>query len=162
MLHIIIKNNDQAVWRRIKLIPFNVTINDDKQDKHLLEKLINELPGILNWALEGCLVWQECGLEYPIEVLQATKEYKSEEDVIGQFISENCNVLAGNSIKLMAMHKHYREWCEYNDIVPIGKTLFSRALSSKGILKQRSTNNAVYLRGIEIKEELIKTADYSY
>jgi len=69
---------DHGIWRRIKLIPFEVVIPDDEQDKKLSSKLEAELSGILNWAIEGCLEWQRDGMQEPEIVSEATKEYRTE------------------------------------------------------------------------------------
>src|SRR5262249_13180590 len=61
-----VQGTDHAIWRRIRLLPFTATIPADEQDKRLMEKLQAELPGILRWAVEGCLAWQcEDGLTPP-------------------------------------------------------------------------------------------------
>jgi putative DNA primase/helicase len=70
------RGTDLAVWRRIRLVPFGVSIPDDEQDRKLGEKLRDGLPGILKWALEGCLAWQSSGLGQPDEVREATAAYR--------------------------------------------------------------------------------------
>ena len=88
-----IRGQELAIWRRIKLIPFTVTIPEDEQDKHLVEKLISEGPGILNWALRGCKQWQfEEALNEPADVKNATADYKSESDPLNEFIADYCNI----------------------------------------------------------------------
>lgn len=87
-----VNGTDHGIWRRIKLIPFAVTIPDDKQDKKLPAKLVAELPGILNWALAGCLAWQEKGMQEPSIVREATQEYSNEMDEVGLFIEECCEL----------------------------------------------------------------------
>jgi putative DNA primase/helicase len=85
-----IRGNDHAIWRRIRLVPFDVRIPPDEQDKDLLDKLKAEAPGILAWAVRGCADWLRIGLSDPPEVLSATEAYKSESDLIGGFLAE-CN-----------------------------------------------------------------------
>ncbi|MEW4154193.1 hypothetical protein Q0N88_31100, partial [Bacillus thuringiensis] len=58
----VIKGVDEGIWRRIRLIPFNLQLPKEKRDKKLPEKLSLEMPGILNWAIEGCLKWQQSEL----------------------------------------------------------------------------------------------------
>jgi len=88
----VVQGTDHGIWRRIKLIPFDVVIPDAKQDKKLPAKLEAELSGILNWAIAGCLDWQANGMCEPEIVSGATTEYRAEMDDIGQFIDENCEL----------------------------------------------------------------------
>ena len=80
-----IRGTDHSIWRRIRLVPFNVTIPDEQQDRQLPEKLRAEYPGILAWAVRGCLDWQRHGLGIPEEIKHATQNYRSEMDIIGTF-----------------------------------------------------------------------------
>ena len=86
----IVRGTDLGIWRRLVLIPFTVQIPDDKVDKHLKYKLREELPGILKWAVDGCLLWQREGLVQPEAIQSATNQYKSEMDVIGSFLAACC------------------------------------------------------------------------
>src|SRR5207249_3939926 len=86
----IIRGNDLAIWRRIRLIPFTVTIPPEEQDKNLPDKLRAELTGILRWAVEGCLSWQKEGLGTPPDVIQATASYRAEMDLLADFIADEC------------------------------------------------------------------------
>ncbi|MBM4287019.1 MAG: DNA primase, partial [Deltaproteobacteria bacterium] len=88
----VVRDTSHGLWRRLRLIPFNVTIPASEQDKTLIRKLTQELPGILNWAIQGCLKWQERGLEQPEGVLTATRNYQTESDIIGLFLKD-CTVL---------------------------------------------------------------------
>ncbi len=80
-----IRNVDEAMKRRLHLIPFTITVPANQRDKHLQQKLLQERDGILAWAVAGCLDWQAHGLVKPAKVLEATDEYFGEEDVIGEF-----------------------------------------------------------------------------
>jgi len=84
-----IRGTDAAIWDRVCLIPFEVEIPESERDPQMPEKLARELPGILAWAVRGCLYWQMDGLKRPDLVKQATGAYRTEQDMIGQFI-EDC------------------------------------------------------------------------
>jgi len=88
----VIRGTTHASWRRIKLVPFTVTIPDGEKDKALPEKLKAGLPGILNWSPRGCLDWQREGFAEPDEVRQATANHRSEQDLLAGFIEECCVV----------------------------------------------------------------------
>lgn len=87
-----IRGTDEGIWRRIKLIPFDVVIPEKKRDGKLPAKLARELPGILNWAIEGYRAWHDGGLVEPNVVSASTDDYRTEEDVIGNFIDECCEL----------------------------------------------------------------------
>ena len=110
----IIKGTDHAIWRRIRLVPFQVTFARDKQDRQLATKLKAELPGILKWAVEGCLAWQQEGLEPPKEVVQATDGYREEMDTLADFLRERTNADPAGGISAKALYKAYCTWCEEN------------------------------------------------
>jgi len=87
----IVREQSQAIWRRLRLVPFRVTIPENRQDKHLLDKLRAELPGILAWAVEGCRRWAKKGLSCPPAVQTATTAYRTDEDRVGGFLAERIN-----------------------------------------------------------------------
>ena len=64
---------DEAIRRRMHLVPFNVTIPENDRDLELPEKLKAEWPGILSWMIDGCLMWQADGLDPPESVRAATE-----------------------------------------------------------------------------------------
>jgi putative DNA primase/helicase len=107
-----VRGTDNAIWRRIRLIPFTDTIPPDEQDKKLPEKLRAELQGILAWAVEGCLEWQLDGLQAPEEVRQATGEYRSEMDVVGAFLNECCELGEDRTVSAADLYRAYGEWCK--------------------------------------------------
>jgi putative DNA primase/helicase len=84
-----IRGTDDAIWSRVKLVEFPVSFAQRKDDD-LPNKLRQELSGVLNWALQGCLAWQRERLNPPPKVQAATEAYRKEQDTIGQFISECC------------------------------------------------------------------------
>jgi putative DNA primase/helicase len=106
----VVRGCDLAVWRRIKLVPFAVTIPDKDKDKTLPAKLVGELPGILAWAVEGCLQWKRHGLDEPEEVRVATDAYRSESDLLANFIEKVCEVLPEARVKSSALLGAYQDW----------------------------------------------------
>jgi putative DNA primase/helicase len=86
-----LRNIDEAIRRRIHLVPFTVTIPPAERDKNLFDKLKTEWPGILQWAVEGSLAWRKAGLAPPHAVTAATDEYLAEEDAVARWIDECCN-----------------------------------------------------------------------
>lgn len=85
-----IRSIDEGIWRRVRMIPFLLKIDNNKMDKFLVDKLKEEASGILAWAVQGCLGWQMEGLKEPELIHEAGKKYKMEEDRIGTFLSDEC------------------------------------------------------------------------
>ncbi len=133
-----VTGQDYAIWRRIKLIPFNVKFTDPGErgpDKDLsLRKTLfrDERPGILTWALEGCLSWQADGLAAPAEVQNATAQYKTEEDVVQQFIEAECVVSPEAKENPTDLFKAYERWRKETGAVKLSSTTFGRRLTDKG------------------------------
>lgn len=134
----IVKGNDEGIWRRIKLIPFTVTIPKEEVDTDLPEKLRKELPGILRWAVEGCLKWQQDGLGEPEEVKQATQGYKDEMDILGQFISDYCVTRPGARSSVKEVYEVYKTWCKETGEYELSQRKFNRRLEERGFVKKRS------------------------
>jgi P4 family phage/plasmid primase-like protien len=107
-----VRGTDHAIWRRVRAIPFGVVIPDSEQDKTLPHKLAGELPGILAWAVRGCLGWQEDGLEPPVEVLEATEECRQRQDVLGTFLKEECQRVKGGEVRASELYARYKDWAE--------------------------------------------------
>jgi putative DNA primase/helicase len=145
-----IGGSDLGIWRRIRLIPFAVTIPEEKLDKHLGEKLIEqEMPGILRWAVEGCLKWQKEGLGYPQDVKEATDEYKNEMDSIGNFLNENCVVNENAKCYTKDLYFKYEDWCEDTGEYLFPKVKFNRKVEERGY-KKKKDNKGFYFQGLGI------------
>jgi putative DNA primase/helicase len=132
-----ITGTDHAIWRRIRLIPFTVTIPETEQDKDLPAKLQAELPGILAWAVRGCLAWQREGLGTPEEVKQATAGYRASMDQIGRFIEECCLVSQQVRIKASELYEAYKKWCDANGEQAATLSAFGHYLEEQGFAKHK-------------------------
>jgi len=139
----VIEGQDHAIWRRVKLVPFEVTIPDHEQDPELPDKLLEELPGILNWALAGCYEWQSNGLAFPDEVTQATADYRAEQDVLADWIAARCVVRPDVSDEVAGLYSDYVAWCQDNTDQPISKRRFAQALDDHGFTPVRLHRNTV-------------------
>lgn len=145
-----IRGTDEAIWRRIRVIPFTVTIPAEARDKNLGEKLRAELPGILNWALKGCLDWQQHGLIIPREVTGATETYRKEMDVLETFLAECCLESPGSRVSLRELYDTYVNWCDDSGEYQINKRDFGIRLKERG-LEQTKTGADRFWHGIAVK-----------
>jgi putative DNA primase/helicase len=150
----IISGVDNGIWRRIRLIPFSVTIPENEVDPTLPDKLRAELPGILNWALMGCLLWQEEGLGLPDEVRAAVDEYRGEMDVLAGFIADCCfegkQYVAGAT----DLYKAYQQWAESNGERILSQKAFGSKLADRGFEKSRSIGGRAAWSGLGLREKV--------
>lgn len=125
----VIRGRDNGIWRRIRLIPFTVTIPKAEQDAHLQTKLRAELPGILNWAIKGCSEWQKTGLAEPELISDAVDAYREEMDVLGAWQRDCCKVGPLLETKASDAYQSYRHWSEQNGYRPMANGNFGRDLA---------------------------------
>jgi putative DNA primase/helicase len=150
----VIKSTDHAIWRRIKLIPFTVTIPNTAQDKTLPAKLRAEAPGILGWAVEGCLEWQRNGLGFPTAVVQATDAYRAEMDVFAAFLNESTIARAGAQTPSSELYAAYLEWTEEAGVrFPITKQEFGVRLKERGFIDRKGSHGTRVWRGIALRDD---------
>jgi len=148
----VIKGTDQAIWRRIKMLPFTMTIPEEQQDKQLLNKLKAELPGILAWAVKGCLVWQKSGLGTPEEVTAATAGYRAEMDVIAGYIDEKCHINPAATAQAGEIYGSYCQWCRDNGEKEQSQRKFGGALTERGFQRARGVGGRFLWRGIGLSD----------
>jgi len=134
-----IRGTDYAIWRRIKLVPFTVTIPKPEQQKSLPTTLLHELPGILAWMVRGCLDWQHDGLQPPQDVLLATEAYRQEQDVFEAFLETECFRMPNARVSAAALYQTYERWCGDNDIEAIAKRAFGQRLATCGCTPDKGT-----------------------
>lgn len=146
-----VRGTDHAIWRRLRLIPYNVRFDGERRDKSMPEKLANEKQGILAWLVRGCMEWQRIGLSEPQSVMAATDSYRSEQDIITQFISECCFESPHAKGRASHLYEAYRKWCEGNGEWAQKQRKFGEALTEKGY--QRYPNNGTCYKGIGLLAE---------
>jgi putative DNA primase/helicase len=134
-----IRGTDAAIWRRIRLIPWAVTIPAAEQDKKLPEKLRGELPGILAWIVRGCSEWLREGLKAPEEVRQATKAYRAEMDVLAAFMADCCQRGGDEEEFAGELWGAWKRWCEETGEQVGTQKRFGGQLAERGFLNHRDS-----------------------
>ena len=142
-----IRGTDNAIWDRIRLIPFGVSIPEEEQDPQLFDRIKAEMSGILSWAVRGCSIWVEQRLGKPDEVAQATADYRNEMDTLGSFITENCIVAENATVGATDLYQTYCKWTGGDHSLDMTQTSFGTALSERGYEK-KSTNKGKRYVGI--------------
>lgn len=146
----VIRGTDTGIWRRVLMIPFSNSLREEEVDPRLTEKLEAELPGILNWAIAGFLAAQRDGLNPPDEVRAATDDYRSEQDLVGMFITDCCVTGPGNSVRAAELYREYQRWATESGLRPVSQVRLAGVLLERGFTKSRSRAGVEY-HGIRIR-----------
>jgi putative DNA primase/helicase len=146
----IIRGTDHAIWSRIRLLPFTVTIAEAEQDKTLPDALRAEWPGVLRWAVEGCLAWQREGLGLPEQVRKATHTYRAEMDELGKFLQDKCVVENGATVPAGELYQAYEGWCHQSGEKALTKTALGLRLTERGFAPDR-TNSTRFWVGLRFR-----------
>lgn len=148
-----INGGDHPVRRRIRLIPFSVTISEEERDPHLAEKLKGELPGILAWAVRGTAAWASEGMDEPQEIRAANAAYCAEMDELADFLADCCEVGSGFSVRASEIYKRYADWrYECGEVSVKSQTAFGLHLVEGGFEKKNTNQGRLYL-GIKLREK---------
>lgn len=155
-----IRNVDEAMKRRLHLIPFTVTIPPARRDPHLTTKLLAERDGILRWAIEGCLQWQQQGLKPPAIVQAATEEYFEAEDALGQWLDERCLLDDQRCEGISDLFADWRDWAERAGEYVGSVKRFSELMTNRQFEKCRLTGGARGIVGIALRPKPYSAFSY--
>jgi putative DNA primase/helicase len=138
-----IQGADEGTWRRIRLIPFEVTIPEGERDVDLSKKLEQEIKGILAWAVKGCLEWQKHGLNPPEKVMAATREYREEMDRLDEWIVGRCETGPESDFfdPHLDLYDNYTNWCKVHNDKVLSKKQFTKVMEDRGFTKKKKTTN---------------------
>ena len=152
--------------RRIRLIPFEVEIAEEKQDAKLLDKLLQEREAILAWAIRGGLAWQNDGLGIPAAVKDASQAYRDESDVIGRFFDDCCILESGHQTQASLLYQAFRNWCERNGEKGYAANKFGAMVSKEKQLdriRTRIDKKSCYVwKGIGVLSDLEYSGETSF
>jgi len=149
-----IVGTDEAIWSRIRLIPFTVTIPSERRDKELSEKLQAEASGILNWALEGLKMYWRDGLPVPQTISSAVANYRQESDVTNRFLDSCC--VGGEKAKVGAaeLYAAYKHWTdEAGENYQMSEKEFKNTLLSRGVRQERKRAGLFWI-GLALAEQV--------
>lgn len=134
-----IRGADDGIWRRVVLVPWAVTITEDRKDPQLTNKLRAEAAGILNWMLDGLRDWLDNGLPLAAETRAATAEYRRDSDQLGRFLEACTAPSPGERVQSSVLHEVFCAWCTANSLSPWKGRSFSDALTERGYRKDKSS-----------------------
>lgn len=142
---------DNAMKRRVVLIPFDVTIPPEKRDGKLEEKLRNEGPEILRWCMEGAAEWDMFGLAIPEVIRAASETYLEGEDELGQFLEECTVADVSGFVSNSDLWERYSGWCLLELTTPMGKNNFLKAIEERGFKAKKGTGGTRGKSGLRLK-----------
>ena len=148
-----VRGTDHGIWRRLAIVRFNATIAEEAKVADFRERFLRpELPGILNWAVEGLMRWRRDGLGLPASVRAATAEYRSEMDTVGQWIEERTDPDPEAESTVKTLHSDYVFWLgpPGRHVQPFGARRFSEELERKGYAACKK-DGARARRGLKLK-----------
>ncbi|MHB0913835.1 MAG: phage/plasmid primase, P4 family [Armatimonadota bacterium] len=149
-----IQGQDHGIWRRIRLIPFDVQFADPGtavgpyKDKGLPERLRAEYPGILAWLVRGCLAWQRDGLPVPRTVSSATSTLQQEMDQLGGFLAECCVLRPEAEVSARELYAAYGRWAERVGERPLSQRFLGLRLSERGVFKKERRREGFVWHGL--------------
>jgi putative DNA primase/helicase len=149
-----IREQSEAVWRRVRLVPFTVTIPREEQDRHLQNRLNAELEGVLVWIVQGARAYLKEGLDPPEAVATATEAYREEEDVLGAFIADRCLTGADLSAPAGPLFAAWKEWADAHGENAGTSTSFGRVLTEAGYVADRAPSGRRIRKGIALRGPL--------
>jgi putative DNA primase/helicase len=149
---------DEAIRRRIHLVPFTVTIPEKDRDPLLIDKLLPELPGIMLWAMQGCLDWQREGLNPPPVVRDATKDYFTGQDGVGRWLEDRCRIDREAWTASAQLFADWSRWCAVNDETAGKPKRLAELLEARGFKPSRK-NIARGFSGIALGAPIVGLSD---
>ncbi len=146
-----VRGTDKALWRRIRVIPFNVQIPEREVDKDLPQVLKHEWPGILAWAVRGCLDWQKEGLKPPKVILTASGDWAKASDHLKRFVTETLIDGPGNQIPAGDLYGNYEGWCRRNGETALSTNKFKQALMTAHNISHKRTKKGSSWIGVKYR-----------
>lgn len=145
-----VRGTDKGIWRRMRLIPFEAEFEGKNDDKNLENKIKEELPKILRWAIKGCLEWQKEGLPLPKKIEDATKEYRDEMDIIRSFCKDCVKMRPESKTRASEMFNAYKRWATQGNERMMSQSKFGIEMGKK--FKKQNINGYMYYIRCELKD----------
>lgn len=144
-----VAGTDEGIWRRLRLIPFTITVPPDRRDPALPAKLRAELPGILNWCWRGWLRYRDHGFNDPTAVRAATAEYRDASDMLGEFLRECCAVGDYYTVGAAELYRAYQQWTQEAGERTLNQRDLGVRLSERGFQSARTKKERRW-RGLRV------------
>lgn len=150
----VVRGEDDGIWRRIKVIPFNTQIPETSIDPDLFKKLLAEKSGILNWMIAGCLAWQKNRkLTEPPLIKAEVIQYRNDQDIMGAWLAERCTFDQTKQCATRDLYMDYSNWVKEAGSAPVSETRFATRLTERGLIKARVSQKMTF-HGITLNQRI--------
>lgn len=150
-----IRDDDDAIWRRIVRVPFEHTVPEDKRDPKVKEFLTDPSrggPAVLAWLVKGCLEWQKNGLKIPGAIRNATNNLRTDMNPLKDFFEDDCLFGDLMQVGVSELRQRYDDRCEKNgDKFTISSRRFNEHITAKGCIQEKTTGGKRIWRGVGLK-----------
>lgn len=144
----IVTGTDEGIWRRLRLVPFDVVVPPAERDEELGARLDLERGAVLAWLVDGYRQWQTQGLAEPGRVVEATAEYRAESDALGRFLDERCLLASGFRTQSAQLYHAWAEWCRGQGEEEGTDKAFTAALKNRGFDTTKADHGRAFWSGI--------------
>jgi putative DNA primase/helicase len=152
-----VRDDDDAVWRRLRLVPFTHPVPREQRDPQLKVALRDPRvggPAVLAWAVAGCVLWQREGLGTPPVIESATQSYREAQDPVADFVAESCVVEDGAWATTEELYAAYSAWAKAaGERQPLAKRGFAQRLERHGFPAAKGAKGVRVRRGIGLREQ---------
>ena len=145
-----VKDNSHAMWRRVRTLPFLAQFEGADEDKQMGDKLAANMPAILKWCVDGCLLWQQGGLGTCEAVQAATESYRTQEDILAEFVRARIGKDADGEVLNKDAYAAYKKWCEAEDTKAITIKTFAARMRQRDGIDERRTKHGLTWVGITL------------
>lgn len=147
-----VRDLTDSIWDRLRMVPFPVRVPKEKRNAKLVEELLEEAPGILRWAVEGCMLWQRQGLQEPPAVIEATEDYRTDEDWLRRFLGDSCLLDPASRTLAKDIYAAYRGWAAANGEELHTQKVLGASLKGSGLRSTKSNGKKCWI-GIGLTED---------
>jgi len=148
-----VRGTDEGIWRRLRLIAHEAKVTEEMKDRDLAEKLWDDAEAVLAWLVAGCAAWKARGLTMPEEVRLFTSDYRSEQDLIAEFLEDHTVADYKATCFKSSLYKAYSLWAEERGERPISQKALSQKLQERGYLETKDTRNNRCWLGLRLDGE---------
>lgn len=140
----VVSGSDDALWRRLVVVPFEQTFSRDDADPDLKDALESEPDAVLSWMIHGWMEYQAKGLDIPAGVRAATDGYKADSDAVGMFLLEMTYETTMGTVNSSELFTEWKKWCSANGEEAGSQKTFSEELTRRGYSKHKSSGRMTW------------------